>query len=157
MQIGFFLLRSFLNLNIMDLIELMVIIHGWPSKCENKPFHAKKGVNNYGFHSYCISHQVSNFQMKSSSSMVLIIPKYWRGPLEVSYMSSMSHNNSVNFFFKRKSIFESKESSSTNITTGMGGLNLTPCLVNTLMNLFLVLEAWMLFMVNPNPNMGKQP
>jgi hypothetical protein len=39
----------------------------------------------------------------------------------------------------------------------MGGLNLTPCLVNTLMNLFLVLEAWMLFMVNPNPNMGKQP
>jgi hypothetical protein len=141
----------------MDLKKLMVIIHGWPSKCENKPFHAKKRVNNYGFRKYCISHQVSNSQMKSSSSMVLTIPKYWRGPLEVPYMSSMSHNNNVIYFFKHKSIFESKESSSTNITTGMGGLNLTPYLVNTLMNLFLVSEAWMLFMVNPNPNMGKQP
>ncbi len=131
----------FLNLSIMDLTKLKVIIHGWPSKCRNKPFHARKGVNNYGFCNYCISHQVSNSQMKSSNSMVLTTPKYWRGPLEVSYMSSMSHNNDVKTIFKGKSIFESKESSSSNIIGGMGGLNLTPHLVNTLMNLFLCLRS----------------
>jgi hypothetical protein len=56
-------------------------------------------------------------------------------------MSSMSHNNDVKTIFKGKSIFESKESSSSNIIGGMGGLNLTPHLVNTLMNLFLCLRS----------------
>jgi hypothetical protein len=43
--------------------------------------------------------------------------------------------------FKGKSTSKYKEFSSTNIIGGMGGLNFTPRLVNTLMNLFPVSEA----------------
>jgi hypothetical protein len=94
-----------------------------------------------GKHDGFIAHQVSNPQMKSSNLMVPITPKYWQGPLEVPYMSSMFLNNGVEIGCKGKSTFESDESSSTNITGGMGGFNLTPHLVNPLMNLLLVSKA----------------
>ncbi len=94
--------------------------------------------------------------MKSSNSMVPIIPKYWWGPLEVPYMPSMFPNNGVEIGCKGKSTFEFEGSPSTDITGGMGGLNFTPHLVNPLMNLLFVSKAWMLSVVNPNLNMGNQ-
>ncbi len=104
-------------------------------------FPCKERGKHNGFHSYCISHQVSNSQMKSSNSMVLIIPKYWQGPLKVPYMSSMFLNNSAKIGCKGKSTFEFEESFSIDIIGGVGDLNLTPHLVNPLMNVLLVLEA----------------
>lgn len=71
-------------------------------------------------------------------------------------MPCMFTNNGVEIGCKGKSTFEYEESSSTYITSGMGSLNLTPHLVNPLMNLLLVSKAWMLFVVNPNLNMGNQ-
>ncbi len=68
---------------------------GGPFKCWNKPFHAKKGVNCCEFCNYCISHQVLNSQMKSFSSMVPTTFKNQQGPLEVPYMSSMSHTSGI--------------------------------------------------------------
>ncbi len=67
--------------------------------------------------------------------------KYRRGPLEVPYMSSMSHNSDAKTIYRGKFISKFEKSSSTNTTSGMGGLNLTPYFINPLMTLFLVSEA----------------
>ncbi len=56
-------------------------------------------------------------------------------------MPCMFTNNGVEIGCKGKSTFEYEESSSTYITSGMGSLNLTPHLVNPLMNLLLVSKA----------------
>jgi hypothetical protein len=72
--------------------------------------------------------------------MVLVASKYRQGPFEVPYMSSMSRNNNAKTIYKGESISKFEKSSSTNITSCMGGLNLTPYLM-ILMNLFIVLEA----------------
>jgi hypothetical protein len=38
----------------------------------------------------------------------------------------------------------------------VGGLNLTPCLVNPLINLIPIFEPCVTFVVNPNPNSSIQ-
>jgi hypothetical protein len=73
--------------------------------------------------------------------MVPTISEYRQGLLEVPYMSFMSHNNVPKTIYRGKFISKFEKSSSTNITSGIGGLNLTPYLINPLMNLLLVLEA----------------
>jgi hypothetical protein len=50
-------------------------------------------------------------------------------------------NNSAKIGCKGKSTFEFEESFSIDIIGGVGDLNLTPHLVNPLMNVLLVLEA----------------
>jgi hypothetical protein len=80
--------------------------------------------------------------MKSFSSMVPTTLEYQQGPLEAPYMSSMSHNNGAKFGCRGKCTFNSKESSSINITSGVGGMNFTTRFMNPLMNiLFQKLEC----------------
>jgi hypothetical protein len=80
--------------------------------------------------------------------MVLTTPKNWRGPLEVPYMSSVSHTSGIN---TTSASFASKfeESPLGDNAGGVGGWNYTPHIVNPLANMFPNSKSWHLFMMNP--------
>jgi hypothetical protein len=86
--------------------------------------------------------------MKSFSSMVLTAPKYQQGPLEVPYMSSMSHTNGTNTT-NVSSISKSKESPLRDNVGGVGGWNHNPHLINLSANLPLESKSQHLFCMKP--------
>ncbi len=89
-----------------------------------------KGVNNWGFYIYYISHQLLNFWIKSSNSIVPITLDYQQGPFVVYYTLSMFDNNEVVTNLGNE--FEFEVCHPNEDVGGVGGLNYTPHLVKPL-------------------------
>ncbi len=70
--------------------------------------------------------------------MVLTILENQHGPLEAPYMSSMSHTSGIDIIGGSFAL-EFEESPLGDNVGGVGGWNHTPCLVNLLANLSLIL------------------
>jgi hypothetical protein len=93
--------------------------------------------------------------MKSFGLMVLITFKYWQVPLKChthfpcSITMVQKPNVEVRLFLNIH-----KDSLSDDVVSGIGGLNITPHLVNPQMNLFFIFELCVTSMVNLKLNLG---
>jgi hypothetical protein len=89
--------------------------------------------------------------MKSSNSMVPIVPEYQQGPLVALYIFSMSHNSGGVINLGEKIISEYEKSPLDDDEGGVGGLNCTLCLVKPLVTMSISLKSCVTSMMKPKP------